>query len=75
MRIATTYEDVLSLLRETAELQPTFGVDIGKQFGTRIIMHITKDTAGKLLHELRMRDLPCPQVIFTGNKILIGAEP
>lgn len=54
---------------------PQIGVDIGKQFGTRVVMHITVEVARKLLSELQKRDLPCPQIIYQNNRILIGADP
>lgn len=84
MKLITTYKEAYGLLQET---QPKFGpvqkqgqwaqigIDIGKQFGTRIVMHISHDTAFHLLRELEKRDLPCPQVIYAGRKILIGADP
>lgn len=78
MKVADTYNDAFDFIREAekAKVIPvSIGVDIGKQFGTRIIMRLDPMMARKLLVELQQRDLPLPQVFYYGNQILIGADP
>lgn len=77
MKVASTYKQARDMV---LELQASpgaarIGVDIGKQFGTRIIMHIAVPVALHLLGELESRDLPLPQVIYMSGRLLIGAEP
>lgn len=82
MKIAGSYIEALRMIDEYVPLvsvigaqRVNIGVDIGKQFGTRIIMRIERGVAKKLLMELQRRDLPLPQVIYHSGQILIGAEP
>lgn len=82
MKVASTYEEAFKLIEEyvprvsiIGAARVDIGVDIGKQFGTRIIMRIDRPVAIKLLSELQKRDLPLPQVIYYAGRILIGAEP
>jgi hypothetical protein len=79
MKVATTYKEVWALFREAYRGVimggPTIGIDIGKQFGLRMVIHLDRPNAVKLLSELEVRDLPCPQVIWTNDRILIGVEP
>lgn len=73
MKVVSDYAEAFKLFTDHPGV--VVGVDIGKQFGTRIVMHIGMLMAHKLLHELQNRDLPCPQVIWYNNRILIGADP
>ena len=82
MKIAGSYAEALRMIDEYVPLvsvigaqRVNIGVDIGKQFGTRIIMRIDRGTAKKLLIQLQQRDLPLPHVIYFNGQILIGAEP
>lgn len=84
MKVANTYREAYGILQETqpqpfSDIRTTvfvrIGIDIGKQFGVRVIMWISHDMAYKLLRELEARDLPLPQFIFTGTAIYIGADP
>lgn len=82
MKIAKDWEEAHNLINDLWAaargqfFDPKIGIDIGKQFGTRIIMHIDPSNAHKLLNELEKRDLDLPSVIqMNPTTILIGAEP
>lgn len=85
MKVATNYPDALALLgqlmeateRDPIQRNKCIGIDIGRQFGTKIVMHGPLGTGRKLIFELEKRGLPCPQLIFLENpaRILIGVEP
>lgn len=85
MKVCNSYEDAFKLLRDIkppavdligpASKAVPIGIDIGKQFGTRIIFHMSWDQGWKLLAELQKRDLPFPSVIYHSGRVLIGAEP
>lgn len=81
MKVAGSYAEAFEFLHEVSGLNGLYdpvGVDIGKQFGTRIVMRMSAQMGRKLLHELQKRDLPLPQVILDEgfpNKVLIGVDP
>lgn len=83
MRVATTYPEAFAFFTEARRRVIPLagghplkcGVDIGKQFGTRIVFTMELAMGEHLLHELQKRDLPCPQVFATPKLILIGVSP
>jgi hypothetical protein len=76
MKVAGSFAEARQIILDTAlDVGGKYGIDIGKQFGTRIVMEIPQFVALKLLAELEQRDLPCPQVIYVNNRVLIGADP
>jgi hypothetical protein len=81
MKIALTYNEARDLIRQASQdrrnhlNQAAVAIDIGKQFGTRILMHLSEEHGIKLLNELEMRDLPLPQVMYFNRRVLIGVDP
>lgn len=74
MKVAGSYKEAYDILR--SNVHAAFGLDIGKQFGTRIVASIPYHIAMKLLTELEKRDLPLPSVIqINDTRVLIGADP
>ena len=74
---AKTYEEAFKFVTDLERISITadIGIDIGKQFGTRMVIRISPMMARHLLTELQKRDLPLPMVLFYEKRILIGAEP
>lgn len=89
MKVATDFRQAHALINEVAATHlvapgvakltfatnPLVGIDIGKQFGTRIVIWLSGTTGHQLLDELEKRDLPLPIVIQEKGRVWIGAEP